>query len=103
MNLGITKLAKDRWENEGGKIIPFGKKGDALVTFAGIRSLEPQSAAISLPPFDHKEPADDDCGLPKHPIYANYSKYLWTSHKRSGGKQIVNYHSEPELRSGKEE
>ena len=41
-----------------------------------------------LPPFEHKEPEDDDCGLPHHPIYSNYSKYLWTSHRRSGGVQI---------------
>jgi len=38
-----------------------------------------------IPPLDHKEPIDDDCGLPEHPIFANYSKYLWTSHIRSGG------------------
>jgi len=41
-----------------------------------------------LPPFAHKEPEDDDCGLPHHPIYSNYSKYLWKSHTRSGGVQI---------------
>lgn len=39
-----------------------------------------------LKPFDHREQRDDeDCGLPEHPIYANYSKYLWTSHTRTGG------------------
>jgi len=43
-----------------------------------------------LPPFDHKEPEDDDCGLPEHPIFSNYSKYLWKSHIRSGGVQIWN-------------
>ena len=41
-----------------------------------------------LPPFEHKEPENDDCGLPQDPIYSNYSKYLWTSHTRSGGVQI---------------
>jgi hypothetical protein len=41
-----------------------------------------------LPPFDHKEPEDDDCGLPEHPVYSDYSKYLWKGHKRSGGIQI---------------
>jgi len=41
-----------------------------------------------LPPFEHKEKKDDDLGLPNDPIYANYSKYLWTSHKRSGGVQV---------------
>jgi hypothetical protein len=41
-----------------------------------------------LPPFEHKEKKDDDLGRPNDPIYANYSKYLWTSHKRSGGVQV---------------
>jgi len=40
-----------------------------------------------LPHFDHKERADDDCGLPEHPIFSNYPKYLWKGHKRSGGVQ----------------
>jgi hypothetical protein len=38
-----------------------------------------------LPPFDHKEAADDDCGLPEHPIFSNYVKYLWKGHTRTGG------------------
>jgi hypothetical protein len=33
--------------------------------------------------FDHKEPEDDDCGLPEYPISSNYSKYLWKSHSRN--------------------
>ena len=41
-----------------------------------------------IPSFDHKEEKDDDLGLPHSPIYANYSKYLWTSHKLSGGVQV---------------
>lgn len=41
-----------------------------------------------LPVFDHKERPDDDCGMPEHPIFSNYTKYLWTSHRRSGGIQI---------------
>jgi len=41
-----------------------------------------------LPPFAHKMPKDDDLGLPEHPIFSNYSKYLWTSHKRSGGVEV---------------
>lgn len=32
----------------------------------------------------HHEAEDDDLGLPEHPIYSNYSKYLWKSHKRIG-------------------
>ena len=41
-----------------------------------------------LPPFAHKEPVYDDLALPEHPIYSNYAKYLWTSHKKSGGVPI---------------
>ena len=41
-----------------------------------------------IPPFAHKEPKDDDLGLPEHPIFSNYSKYLWTSHKRTGGVEV---------------
>lgn len=33
--------------------------------------------------FDHKEPEDDDCGLPENPISSNYSKYLWKGHSRN--------------------
>lgn len=33
--------------------------------------------------LDHKEPEDDDCGLPENPISSNYSKYLWKSHSRN--------------------
>lgn len=43
-----------------------------------------------LPQFEHKEPEDDDCGLPNNPIFSDYSKYLWTSHTRSGGVQSPN-------------
>ena len=42
-----------------------------------------------LSPFEHKERVDDDCGLPEHPIYSNFSKYLWKGHKRSGGVQVT--------------
>ena len=42
-----------------------------------------------LPHFDHKERADDDCGLPEHPIFSNYPKYLWKTHARSGGIQAA--------------
>ena len=43
-----------------------------------------------LSPFDHKERPDDDLGLPEHPIFSNYTKYLWKSHTRSGGVQAPN-------------
>ena len=53
------------------------------------RSGEPQGHKITLlPPFEHKEPADDDTGLPESPIYSNYVKYLWKGHRRSGGVQV---------------
>jgi hypothetical protein len=32
---------------------------------------------LLIPAVDHKEAADDDCGLPENPIFSNYSKYLW--------------------------
>lgn len=32
---------------------------------------------------EHKEAEDDDCGLPEHPIYSNYAKYMWQSHSRN--------------------
>jgi hypothetical protein len=32
---------------------------------------------LLVPSVDHKEPEDDDCGLPESPIFSNYSKYLW--------------------------
>lgn len=35
----------------------------------------------------HHEPEDDDMGLPESPIDSNYSKYLWTSHKRRSGTE----------------
>jgi hypothetical protein len=35
----------------------------------------------------HHEPEDDDLGLPESPISSNYSKYLWTSHKRRSGTE----------------
>ena len=54
-------------------------------TFYGTES----NKITLLPPFEHKEKKDDDdLGLPPNRIYANYSKYLWTSHKRSGGVQV---------------
>lgn len=33
----------------------------------------------------HHEAEDNDLGLPEHPIYSNYSKYLWARHKKIGG------------------
>jgi hypothetical protein len=42
---------------------------------------------LTVPAFDHKEPEDDDCGLPEDPIFSNFSKYLWQSHARLSGVQ----------------
>jgi hypothetical protein len=43
---------------------------------------------LLVPDIEHKEmPDHEDCGLPEHPIYANYTKYLWTSHTKTGGIQ----------------
>jgi hypothetical protein len=40
-----------------------------------IKPIEPVN--LLIPPTNHKEPEDDDCGLPESPIFSNYSKYLW--------------------------
>jgi hypothetical protein len=49
-----------------------------------------KAAVLIVPALDHKEPEDDDCGLPENPIFSNYPKYLWKSHTRNGGVQIFN-------------
>ncbi len=65
--------------------------GDNLITeFSNSESHK----LTLLPPFEHKEPKDDDLGLPEHPIFSNYSKYLWTSHKRTGGIEVQEPSSE---------
>ena len=46
-----------------------------------------ETTDLEVSKFDHKEPKDNDCGLPENPIFSNYSKYLWKSHVRSGGVQ----------------
>lgn len=77
----------EQWEDEGGQ-------NDSGRTKVGLRTpreewLSPTSSVITLlPRFEHKEAADDDTGLPEHPIYSNYSKYLWKAHRRSGGVEI---------------
>jgi hypothetical protein len=51
--------------------------------------LKPRDSRLTLlPPFEHKEPENDDTGLPESPIYSNYVKYLWRARKRSGGVQV---------------
>jgi hypothetical protein len=59
----------------------------AMTKPASFYEIEDHSLTL-LPPFEHKEPKDDDLGLPEHPIYSNYAKYLWKGHTKSGGKQI---------------
>jgi len=54
------------------------------------RGVSEDNRITLLSPFDHKEHPDDDCGLPEHPIFSNYTKYLWKSHTRSGGVQAPN-------------
>lgn len=62
--------------------------------FSGIDSHK----LTLIPPFDHKEPVEDDCGLSEHPIFSNYSKYLWTSHKRTGGAEVPDTSSKQIIR-----
>jgi len=85
--VSIDELGAERWENEGGKTRAMQKimNKDNSRSFYGTENHK----ITLLPPFDHKEPEDDDCGLPEHPIYSNYVKYLWKSHTRSGGIQIA--------------
>lgn len=79
------RQASERWENEGGPIMSSARR-DANTNDSYYRTED--NLLTLLPPFEHKEPADDDCGLPENPIYTNYSKYMWTTHKRTGGVQV---------------
>jgi hypothetical protein len=73
-----------RWETEGGR--PRGAVDKDLVFRSALIDNR-----IKLPRFEHKEVVDeDDCGPPKDPIFADYAKYLWKSHVRSGGVQAPN-------------
>jgi hypothetical protein len=81
------KSACDRWENEGGRMLTVQKIMNKNNSY-GFYGTGDHKLTL-LPPFEHKEPEDDDCGLPERPIYSNYVKYLWKSHTRSGGIQIV--------------
>jgi hypothetical protein len=77
----------ENWESDGGHYDPEPKERKRKT--AREEWLSPASNRITLlPPFEHKEPIDDDTGLPKHPIYSNYTKYLWKPHRRSGGVEI---------------
>ena len=51
-----------------------------------------------IPAFEHKEPEDDDCGLPENPIFSNYSKYLWQGH--SENRRIRKNSAMPEYADG---
>ena len=42
-----------------------------------------KTPVLLVPSLDHKEPEDDDCGLPENPIFSNYSKYLWQGHSEN--------------------
>jgi hypothetical protein len=37
-----------------------------------------------IPPFEHEEPEEDECGIPAHPIFAKDSNYLLMGHPRTG-------------------
>jgi hypothetical protein len=38
---------------------------------------------LLIPSVEHKEPENDDCGLPEDPVFSNYSKYLWKGHSEN--------------------
>ena len=83
----MKKSQIENWDNEGGHHPAVSENADDRETRE--EWLEPTSNRITLlPPFEHKEAADDDLGLPEHPIYSNYTKYLWKGHSRSGGLEI---------------
>lgn len=83
----MKKTQIENWYNEGGHHAAVADHADARETRE--EWLEPVSNRLTLlPPFEHKEPEDDDLGLPEHPIYSNYTKYLWKPHRRSGGVEI---------------
>lgn len=73
------KPSIEQWEAEGGAF-------PLSLDRPGSRSPEPTIGETrAVPHIDHKPPADDDCGMPQHPIYGDYVKDLWRSHTRSGG------------------
>jgi hypothetical protein len=80
--------AADGWENEGGA------NSRSYGSVMGTWPASDDHQITSLPHFEHKEREDDDLGLPEHPIYANYPKYLWKGHTRSGGVQAPNASTE---------
>lgn len=85
------RRASERWENEGGPMISsLGDRANTMFENDSYYRTENNKLTL-LPPFEHKEPADDDCGLPEDPIYTNYSKYMWTTHTRTGGVQIKGF------------
>jgi len=53
---------------------------------------------VLIPAFDHKEPEDDDCGLPENPIFSNYAKYLWQG--QSENRRIRKNFGMPESADG---
>ena len=77
----------ENWENEGGHQVAVSQHADARETREDWLT-QTSSRLTLLPPFEHKEPEDDDLGLPEHPIYSNYTKYLWKPHRRTGGVEI---------------
>ena len=82
------RRASEQWENEGGPVTSGVERraGSVLENDSYYRTAN--NKLTLLPPFEHKEPEDDDCGLPEDPIYTNYSKYMWASHKKTGGIQV---------------
>lgn len=59
-----------------------------MENFRDINIYKPGVTAPEV--FSHAEAESDDCGLPEHPIYSNYVKYQWKSHRKQGGVQSPN-------------
>lgn len=91
--------ASERWENEGGPVIRnVERRANGMFENDSYYTTGSNKLTL-LPPFEHKEPADDDLGLPEDPIYTNYSKYMWTTHTRSGGVQIRGVDERPKAKN----
>lgn len=101
--MAITKLLTvfEVFGSEASALASFPAKPEAN-TFTASRSGAPgaasnsvsKAAAISFSAIDQKNPDGGDCGLPAHPIFSNFSKDLWTAHKKTGGPSVYSLHRE---------
>lgn len=53
-----------------------------------------------IPAFDHRKPADDDCGLPENAIFSDYPQTLRRGNLRTGGIQRPKVDLKATIKSG---